>query len=928
MNRLEGDRPSSCGEGPAGRGYGLERPQDYLLACLVGLLSLAVYAATVQRCVSFWDCGEFIASAAILGIPHPPGSTLFVLWGRLFAHLPWPGDIALRVNLVSVFFGALATAIGYLIVVRLARRHLFRQDSFWGSEWLLFVCGCCGALTSAFGSTVWTNATEAEVYGLTLFLFLVLLYITVIWFDARHDALAPRLLVLATFVAGLGAGVHMMVYLALPGLWLTVFAADPRARRDWRLWAAAFATLAIMVTGIETFLWNLGWVLLLALWFELVPRRVTRRVSVGAVPVCALLLYVLFELWLPLRSAQPSGSGLAGFFASFDWTWVDWAATLVVALAVTVGIIFTGPAAEDDRRPGWRLPAALVGAALTAFSLHAFLPIRSGHDPALDENNPETWAGVKGFLERKQYGRESMIERMFHRRGEWRHQLGRHPRMGFWSFFETQYGLKSGGPDPDSVVSPTHRPAFLLLLALGAWGALLLAWRRPRLGWPLIVVLLLCTLGLVVYMNFADGTRYQPQRADQAYLEVRDRDYFFTTGFALFGLCLGLGVAGFLSVFLDPRSRLHRPVVWVASAVFLFSLPWKTAAANYWTHDRSRNRVPLEYARNFLESCEPEALLFTNGDNDTFPLWCLQEAYGVRRDVRIINLSLSNTYWYIHQAKEREVPLDLSHAAIDALRPDPRQGRIQDQVVNAVLEANGWRHPVYFGASTPEGSRVYFGQSLDSNLVMEGLVMRLVRERGYRMVDPALVMRRYLQDYHLNGLADSTLYLDDATRRIADNYATALLFVADYYRRQKLVDSALEVTAVACRLRPGLGATRKYRVQLAGEFNRPEVLDSMLAVTAPTGRADLYYQFGLASELAGDRARAGAAYGQALLAQPTHAAAFQRCAALQFDLGAWDSLLALVDRWIAANPEDTLGPRLRAEVLQYRDRSAGPGEAP
>jgi tetratricopeptide (TPR) repeat protein len=889
----------------------------------VGGVALLVYGATVQRSLSFWDCGEFIACAATLGIPHPPGSPLFVLWGRLFAHLPWPGDIGLRVNLVSVCFGALSVAMGYLIVARLVRRHVLGEGSFWGKDWLVFVCACSGALTAGFGSTVWTNATEAEVYGLTLFLFLLILYISIVWFEERHTARGPRLLVFATFVAGLGLGLHMMVYLALPGLWLTVFAADPQARRDWRLWVAAFATLSVMVTGVEAYLCCLALVLCLGWWCYALPPRVVTRRFVVALPVGAFVLFAGLRLLLP---PQSPGAALLGPASWFQWPWTDWLAVAIVAVACLGGLLFTRYPSPAEAQSGWRLPAALVGAALASFSLLIFIPVRSAQNPAIDENNPETWAGLRGFLERKQYGRESMIERMFTRRGEWSHQLGRHPRMGFWSFFEGQYGLQSGGQDTDA---PGHRRfAFPILVVLGLWGVLALAWREPRLGGPLFVVLLLCTVGLVVYMNFADGTRYQPQRADQAYLEVRDRDYFFTTGFALFGLCLGLGVAGFLRAFLDPRSRLHKPLVWTASVIFLFSLPWKTLEAHYWTHDRSRNFVAFDYAHNMLNSCQPDALLFTNGDNDTFPLWCLQEAFGLRRDVKIINLSLANTLWYIHQAKARGVPFDLDHGAIERLRSDPQQGRIQDQVLNAVLEANRWRRPVYFGASTPEGSRVFRRLSLDSNLVMEGLVLRLVRERDFRMVDPDLVWRRHLGLYRLRGLADSTLYLDEATRRIADNYASSLLFLADHYRRQKQADSAFEAAALACRLRPRLEGARRYRVQLAGEYNRPEVLDSLQAGLPPAEAAELYHQYGLAAELAGDTDRAEAAYEQALTRLPSHVSAFRRCAGLEFERRQWDSLLALVDRWVAANPDDTVGPKLRAEVILYRDQSTPPVEAP
>jgi hypothetical protein len=865
--------------------------RDYLLATLVGAVALVLYLLTVQRTLSFWDCGEFIACAAILGIPHPPGTALFVLIGRIFTLLPVPEDIGFRVNLMSVCFSALSVSLGYLIVSRITRRYLFPSESFWGREWLFFLSGACGAFLAGFGATVWTNAIEAEVYGLTLFMFFLIVYVNLLWLDARGTRLGFRLLVFAVFVAVLGLGVHLMVYLAIPALWLTVFAAEPDLRRDWRIWLAAAITMAITVAGVKVFIWNIVFVLALSGWFLLAPADLTRRLRAWIVPLLVPLCYGLFAVTLPLRRDVDPGliksqGSMGSFFETFYWSTTDWFVALLVLAVCMAGV--------------WR----------------------SAHDPAIDENSPETWTAFQGFLERKQYGRESMVTRMFRRRGDLAHQLGRHPRMGFWSFFEKQYGLKSGPVDVASPQLGGMPPSFLLLFGLGLFGAGFVAVRKKVVGVPILLTLLLVTVGLVLYMNFADGTRYDPRSSDQAYLEVRDRDYFFTTGFALFGLCIGLGVAAFLRAFLEPGSKLWKPVLVASSIVFLFALPYKTVQANYWSHDRSRDFIPYDYAYNLLNSCEPDAVLFTNGDNDTFPLWCLQEAYGIRKDVRIINLSLANTHWYIQQIKSHlKVPFDIPDEQIELLRPHAQLGRVQDQVVNIVLESNAWQYPIYFGSSSPASSRVYRGKSLDSNLVMEGMVMKLHRDRGLSDVDRSRILRRYREEYRFRGVTDSTIYLNEATRRIADNYATGLMFVADGYRRAGILDSAFQAAAFASQLRPALDQPRLYMVQMAGEFGRPEVVDSIAAAAPVWRRGDLYYNFGVASELSEQEIAAAAAYKEALSWSPQHVQSFQRCAALHFKFQLWDTLLGVIDRWIEANPQDTLGPLMRREALTFREQA-------
>ncbi|HUU44474.1 MAG TPA: DUF2723 domain-containing protein, partial [Acidobacteriota bacterium] len=176
-----------------------------VIGVIVFLFSLVVYLLTVQRTLPFWDCGEFIACSYILGVPHPPGTPLFMLIGRIFSILPLASDISFRVNLLSPISGALAATMAYFVLARLIT--LWSGDSYPNtslglSEKLAVYAGSfSGALLFAFGTTNWSNAVEAEVYGLAMFLMMALIWLTLVWAAHRHEPQSDRYLIAIALIA-------------------------------------------------------------------------------------------------------------------------------------------------------------------------------------------------------------------------------------------------------------------------------------------------------------------------------------------------------------------------------------------------------------------------------------------------------------------------------------------------------------------------------------------------------------------------------------------------------------------------------------------------------------------------------------------------------------------------------------------------------
>lgn len=676
---------------------------------------LAAFGLTVAPSVSFWDCGEFIACANILGIPHPPGSPLFVLIGRIFNLLPWAHDVGLRVNIISVISSAFTGWMGYLIILQLFELWWpAGSNRFWK-----YLAAVAGALILDFSNTFWSSAVEAEVYGVSMFLTLLLFYLALLWYQERCLKTGPipvaeksrangerpnpdRYLILIAYLGLLSVAIHMTVFLVMPIIFVFVLYADEEKRKDFRFWITA-AFLLIILGVVEPFLIATG-------------------------------------LWLVISAL----------------------------------VYFT-----QRKTAPWRLALLMTLFGLLGFSAQLYIPIRSAQNPAIDENNPHTWESFKSFLERKQYGQENMLTRMLTRRAKLSNQFGRHARMGFWGFFEEQYGQKGW----------LFLPVFLLGLA-----GLFLPFRKDKkTALFMLAVVLAGTVGLVLYMNFADGTRMD--RYGEAGLEVRDRDYFWTPGFITFALAIGLGI-GALGMFLsseEARQKYKPPLRLALAAALVLAaalIPAMELKANFVRNSRAGNFLPYDYAYNLLTSCDQDALLFTNGDNDTFPLWCLQEAYGLRRDVRVINLSLLNTDWYILQLKNRMgVPISLADSQIEmenlslpggGQRPsrplypyfDRRRGishyliamqldqqilRVQDFMVEDIALTNHWKYPLFISRTVPANSRV----GLDNHLRAEAMVLRLVPEEGHSMYDAEKTEKLLWQDYRYRNFVTPDVTMDD-----------------------------------------------------------------------------------------------------------------------------------------------------------------------
>lgn len=750
-----------------------------IFAGLVFLTAFVVYALTVQRSFSFWDCGEFIACSYILGIPHPPGTPLFVLIGRVFSMIPFVEDISYRINYLSVISSSVTALFSYLVVVRIVGYFFSDQKDTPLNRWTAYVGGVAGALFVAFSTTNWANSVETEVYGPSLAIMTIMLWLTLRYFEERDIARKLRIMVLVYYIALTAVAIHMTPFLIVPVLSIFYILNDKATRRDWFMICGFIIVELLLIIlfangrgGAPMF--YVATMALGALLLAFLYKKINWAITIGIVSLSSLMIDISTFMYV-----APAGLvvlAILGMFArKFGWG-IEWKTAMAI---VVVGII--------------------------GFSAHMYIPIRSAHSPRIDQNNPNRdFETFKNYLDRKQYGQQSMVDRMFERRGTWENQLGRHPNMGYWSYFEEQYS--AGGWN--------FAPFFIL----GMIGLFVAIRKRAEVGMTFFTLFLVCSVGLVLYMNFADGTRYD---GADAYLEVRNRDYFFTPAFVFFGIAMGLGVSGIIQFLRDKlaagNEEMQKTLVYASTVLVL--LPGYTLADNYHENDRSKDYLPYNYAANLLDTCGENAILFTSGDNDTFPLWCIQEVYNYRRDIRVVNLSLLNTDWYTWQMKEQYgVPISLSKEQIwwypydspmgqtrqpkerfrdrprgrlGYLQATPYQGRIlrvADMMVDEIVLENKWENPIYFTSQPYDASPL----KLRDRATAVGVLYRLDREPPPDKIDIERGLDLFRNTYRFDGFENSEIFRDENATGIWLGVGMNAVRIYDALERNGRVDEARE----------------------------------------------------------------------------------------------------------------------------------------
>lgn len=655
--------------------FATHRKRNKFFAAVSFLYAFIIYFLTVAPTTSFWDPAEYIAIAHTLQVAHPPGSPFFALVGRIVSMFMPTEYVALSINMISVVASAFTIMLLYLIIVRLVEEWRGPAEEM-GFMDLVGMYG--GALFGAFTFTVthtqWFNAVEAEMYASSMCLTALVVWLSLKW-SANHDKpYAERWLVLIAYLFGIGIGVHLLNLLAL-----------------------FFVAMIVYYKKIE---------------FSIPSFLMMSGIAV----VGFLSVYPGIVIWLPEIAGQ-IGSVTYGLIGPVTFV------VLVVA-ALAYGVYYTH---KHDYRIA-NLVMLAYAMIMIGYSSYALVIIRSQAGPPIDENDPSTAEAFVSYLSRDQYGQSPLLmgntydnslgtinrdeEVLFPRRHSAQPQhlqyysnfdsdldyfLGyqinhMYIRYFNWNFIGREADIQDTGwyagfTETRHSNNPANSGYFYLPLLIGLFGCLYHFRNDWKRALSILALFLLTGLAIIFYLN---QTPYEP----------RERDYAYVGSFFAFTIWIGLGATGIIEMIKDFTGK-SKPVAFLSLGLMFLAVPFWMAVENWPSHDRSELYVARDYAYNLLQSVEENAILFTNGDNDTFPLWYLQEVEGVRTDVRVVNLSLLNTDWYIRQLRDRKtheslpLPITLTDQEIEEMtsqlelhQPEEIVIPVDKDLLTSVFEAN------------------------------------------------------------------------------------------------------------------------------------------------------------------------------------------------------------------------------------------------
>ena len=738
----------------------------YSLVFLSFLVPFLVYFKTMAPTVSLWDCGEFIATSIIMGIPHPPGTPLYLIIGNFFSQLPIVNDLGARVNLISPIASALSIMFLYLIIVYLIEE--FNKEK----NITIYYAAFIGALTFAVTDSQWFNAVEAEVYALSTLFTAIVVWLILKWSKELENGQQVKYLILIFYCMGLAIGIHLLNLLAIPFIALIIFFKYIEKYNikitfyNWSVMSILTCLcfliiykgvikglpsiinktqdlsilfifiIIILVTTVITninlnknydrlkyvsisiFAFMLMFITMNELSIDNYRDNITnqkrelqyqlmqlnsefeqRLISVNNIEAQEYWLAIYEEnyneiikkidnLDLEINNIKKDGLNYIELLSKQTSSSIF---KFIISLALTL-FLLRYLYKSGNRNNYFAISQVVINCmfiVLVGYSTYTLIFIRAQQDPQINYNNPHDIKSAYEYINRDQYGQWDIFDRKTSMlinsqqnheswkrytqdinnpkneeitRFVWNYQFKEmYLRYFAWQFIgkekwdEKTWTRNSIDNKPLASMPPLQGINFFrygipFAFLIGIFGLFYHFRRDPYRALSVLSLFILTGLAIVVYLNQSDP---QP----------RERDYAFVGSFFAFSIWIGIGSYGLITNIkkqIKNNFNINKKEVNSILAIILFiAMPMLMGITDYYEHDRSKRFEAWDYAYNLLNSCDSNGILFTNGDNDTFPLWYLQYVEKIRTDVKVVNLSLLNFPSYIKQLDKHSPSLKM-----------------------------------------------------------------------------------------------------------------------------------------------------------------------------------------------------------------------------------------------------------------------------
>lgn len=683
-----------------------------IIGWVIFLIASMVYISTSEPTASFWDCGEYISTAYKLQVGHPPGAPLFQLLGRFFTLFAFGNvkNVAFMINIMSALCSGFTILFLFWTITALSKKIILKKNEFNKARIIAVLgSGVVGALAYTFSDSFWFSAVEGEVYAMSSFFTAIVFWAILKWESSDFDKNANRWLLLIAYLVGLSIGVHLLNLLAIPAITFVYYFKKTEKPNAWGIIKTFIISILLLAVVMYIII---PWIVKLSGYFELFFVNVL-KFPFNTGTIIYFILLIGFIVWLLYFSHKHKKYILNIITLSFMFILIGYSSFVVLVIRANAdtpinennpdnainllsylnreqygdwpllfGQYYNAPVVEyKDGKPVYSKDVKSKKYIITdsrKYTIPKFdprfetiFPRMWNNSQARYSSNYKSWADVKGhpvynpdgtavkdsngeiiykptFFENLKFFFVYQLDYMYFRYFMWNFAGRQNDIQGFGDILDGNWisGINfidelRLGPQyniPDSKKNRGNNKFYFLPLILGLIGLFYHAKKNNKDCFIIFLLFFMTGIAIVIYLN-------------QHAFQPRERDYAFAASFYAFSIWIGIGVLSlfeFLSKKIKPEYS-----AFIVGGLCLVLVPGIMAQQGWDDHNRSGKYTCIDFASNYLNSCEKNAILFTNGDNDTFPLWYAQEVEGIRTDVRIVNLSLLGGDWYINQLRKK-----------------------------------------------------------------------------------------------------------------------------------------------------------------------------------------------------------------------------------------------------------------------------------